>query len=66
MSDKLPIGDRLQYERRIDEWGEKGPAHNVSHEPFDLITKDDYEVGGDGGNIAINSTERQIQRTFSE
>lgn len=62
----LPIGDREKYERRIDEWGEKGPAHNVSHTPFDLITRTTIVKDGAADNIAANSTERQKQRTFVE
>lgn len=60
----ISAADRLEYDKKMIEWGEKGAAHNIAHTPLTPDTRTTIQLGGVANNVAINSTERQKQRTF--
>lgn len=60
----ISAADRLKHEKRLSEWGEKGAAHNIAHTPLTPDNRTTITLGGVEGNVAVNSTERQKQRTF--
>jgi hypothetical protein len=55
---------RLKYDKKTIEWGEKGAAHNIAHTPLTPDNRTTIQLGGVANNVAVNSTERQKQRTF--
>lgn len=56
----IPPSAREEYEKRIVEWGEKGPAHNVGFR----LTKPYTTIVVNARNMPINSAEQQKKRTF--
>lgn len=55
--------DQRDYERRAYEWGERGPAHNINF-VVEIDTRTTI-IENAKGNVALNSMERQKQRTFT-
>ena len=60
----IPPNARFEYEKRVHEWGESGPAHNVGN-----IIKSTQErtliVKNHTLNVPRNAMEQQKQRTFT-
>lgn len=65
MANNLPVGDRAKYDKLKNEWGE-GTKGNVVNQPTVTPANREIITMVPGTTGAINSTERQKQRTFVE